>query len=84
MLLVTVIKLRAYKILIVEGYFIFFQFSSFNFQDLCVVAVLVVIGRHIHMIYFSHSASWEKKNHFEKKQINEYRSKEINSILRYK
>ena len=43
--LAVIIKFIAYKILVVERYFNFFRFSSFGFQDLCVVAVLVAIVR---------------------------------------
>ena len=41
----VIIKFIAYKILVVERDFNFFRFSSFGFQDLCVVAVLVAIVR---------------------------------------
>ena len=41
--LAMIIKFIAYKILVIKRYFNFFRFSSFDFQDLCVVAVLVAI-----------------------------------------
>ena len=43
--LAVIIKFIAYNILVVERYFNFFRFSSFDFQDLCLVAVLVAIVR---------------------------------------